>query len=190
MCFSPFLHWVPPFTLLTPGNFLWTFFCHCRSSTFFYYSSYQSVLWLIINSLNIGQKSAKTWGWIADFIFIHDAIVVPVVGKRSEYSTDYNVYSIPVFLLSPLSPFAYVRAKSLQLCPTLWDLLDYPARLLCPWDSPGKNTGVGCCALLQGIFLSQGLKLNLLCLQHWQVDSFPPVATLMLIPYWKSFSAF
>ena len=28
-----------------------------------------------------------------------------------------------------------------------------PARLLCPWDSSGKNTGVGCHALLQGIFL-------------------------------------
>ena len=27
-----------------------------------------------------------------------------------------------------------------------------PARLLCPWESPGKNTGVGCHALLQGIF--------------------------------------
>ena len=31
-----------------------------------------------------------------------------------------------------------------------------PARLLCPWDSPGKNIGVGCQALLQGIFLTQG----------------------------------
>ena len=30
-----------------------------------------------------------------------------------------------------------------------------PARLLCPWDSPGKNTGVGCHALLQGIFPTQ-----------------------------------
>ena len=27
-----------------------------------------------------------------------------------------------------------------------------PTRLLCPWDSPGKNTGVGCHALLQGMF--------------------------------------
>ena len=26
----------------------------------------------------------------------------------------------------------------------------WPTRLLCPWDSPGKNTGVGCHALLQG----------------------------------------
>ena len=31
-----------------------------------------------------------------------------------------------------------------------------PTRLLCPWDFPGKNTGVGCRFLLQGIFLTQG----------------------------------
>ena len=36
-----------------------------------------------------------------------------------------------------------------------------PARLLCPWDSPGKITGVGCHALLQ-IFLTQGLNPHLL----------------------------
>ena len=30
-------------------------------------------------------------------------------------------------------------------------------RFLCPWNSPGKNTGVGCHSLLQGIFLTQGL---------------------------------
>ena len=30
-----------------------------------------------------------------------------------------------------------------------------PTRLLCPWDSPGKNTRVGCHFLLQGIFLTQ-----------------------------------
>ena len=32
-----------------------------------------------------------------------------------------------------------------------------PARLLCPWDSPGKNTGVGCHFLLQGILFTEGL---------------------------------
>ena len=46
---------------------------------------------------------------------------------------------------------------------------------LCPWDSPGKNTGVGCHALLQGIFLTQGLNLYLLSLLHQQVDSLPLV---------------
>ena len=47
------------------------------------------------------------------------------------------------------------------------------ARILCPWDSPGKNTGMGCCALLQGIFPTQGLNPGLLhgrqifyCLRH------------------------
>ena len=33
--------------------------------------------------------------------------------------------------------------------------LTVPTRLLCPWDSPGSNTGVGCHFLLQGIFLTQ-----------------------------------
>ena len=37
-------------------------------------------------------------------------------------------------------------------------------------DSPGKNTGVGCCALLQGIFLTQGSSPYLL---HWQAGSLP-----------------
>ena len=39
-----------------------------------------------------------------------------------------------------------------------------------PWDSPGKNTGVGYHSLLQGFFPTQGSNLDLL---HWQVDSLP-----------------
>ena len=35
-------------------------------------------------------------------------------------------------------------------------------RLLCPWDSSGKNTGVGCHSILQGIFLTQGSNPGLL----------------------------
>ena len=38
----------------------------------------------------------------------------------------------------------------------------WPARLLCPWDSPGKNTGVDCHSLLQKIFPTSGLNLGLL----------------------------
>ena len=43
-----------------------------------------------------------------------------------------------------------------------------PARLLCPLDSPGKNSGVGCHILLQGIFPTQiqGSNLSLLHLLH------------------------
>ena len=38
----------------------------------------------------------------------------------------------------------------------------YPARLLCPWDFPGKNIGVDCHYLLQGILLTQKPNLHLL----------------------------
>ena len=40
---------------------------------------------------------------------------------------------------------------------SLWPHGLYPARLLCPWNFPGKNIGVGCHFLLQGIFLTQDL---------------------------------
>ena len=46
-----------------------------------------------------------------------------------------------------------------QLFVTPWTV---PTRVLCPWDSPGKNTGVGCHALLQGIFPIQESNLHLL----------------------------
>ena len=77
-----------------------------------------------------------------------------------------------------------MRASSVtSLCLTLCD----PTRLLCPWDSPGKNTGVGCHALLQEIF-STWTELNpcFLYLLQWQAGSLPlalpgkPVFTLGL----------
>ena len=55
-------------------------------------------------------------------------------------------------------------------------VLLFVARLLCPRDSPGKNTGVGCSALLQGIFPTQGLNPHLLRLLHWQAGSVPLAA--------------
>ena len=45
---------------------------------------------------------------------------------------------------------------------TLWTVA---TRLLCPWDFPGKNTGVSSHLLLQGIFPIHS------CLLHWEVDS-------------------
>ena len=51
-------------------------------------------------------------------------------------------------------------AKSLQSCPTLRFHRLLPIRLLCPWDSQGKNTGMDCHFLLQGIFQTQGLNLS------------------------------
>ena len=45
----------------------------------------------------------------------------------------------------------------IQLFMTPWSIA---TRLLCPWDSPGKNIGVGCYFLLQGIFPTQGSNLS------------------------------
>ena len=64
-----------------------------------------------------------------------------------------------------LSPVFESEVKMLlaQLCPILRKPMgSYPTRLLCPWDSPGKNTGVGCHFLLWGIFPMQKLNSGLL----------------------------
>ena len=50
----------------------------------------------------------------------------------------------------------------LQSCPALCQ----PTRVVCPGNFSGKNSEVGCHFLLQGIFLTQGLNLCLLCLLH------------------------
>ena len=59
-----------------------------------------------------------------------------------------------------------------------------PAKLLCPWDSPGKNTGVGSHFLLQGIFPTQGLNWGLsLCRQilyHLSHQGSPLIFQLLL----------
>ena len=55
------------------------------------------------------------------------------------------------------------------MCSIMSDSLQ-TTRLLCPCDFPGKNTGVGCHALLQRIVPTQGSNSHLL---HWQGDSLP-----------------
>ena len=65
-----------------------------------------------------------------------------------------------------------VCAKSLLSCLTLFDPMDCsPPGSSVHGDSPGKKTGVGCHALLQGIFPTQGLNQHLLWVLHWQVGS-------------------
>ena len=71
---------------------------------------------------------------------------------------------------------------------------------LCPWDFPGKNTGAGGHALLEGIFPTQGSNPCLLCFLHWQVSSLPLsylgslekrraiCKYVCLVPYFVSFS--
>ena len=61
------------------------------------------------------------------------------------------------------------RFSHVQLC----DPMGCSPPLLWPWDSPGKNTGVGWCACLKGIFSTQGSNPRLLHLLHWEAGSLP-----------------
>ena len=62
------------------------------------------------------------------------------------------------------------RFSRVQLCATPWTVAH---QVLCPWDSPRKNTGVGCHPLLQGTFPIQGLSRGLIHLLRWQAGSLP-----------------
>ena len=54
-----------------------------------------------------------------------------------------------------------------QLCSTVCNPIECSLpRLLCPWNSPGKKTGVGSHSLLQEIFSTQRLNLGLLICRH------------------------
>ena len=61
--------------------------------------------------------------------------------------------------------------KVTPFCPTLW-----PNGLYSPWNSPGQNTGVGICSLLQGIFPTQGgIELGSPALQADSLPAEPPL---------------
>ena len=71
-----------------------------------------------------------------------------------------------IFFISALSPVVICRC-SCQVASVLFDSVQsrrrQPTRLLCPWDSPGKNTGVGCHFLLQCIKVKSGSEVAQSC---------------------------
>ena len=83
-----------------------------------------------------------------------------------QVTTEHQV-DIPVLCsrFSLVTYFMKVKVLVTQSCQTLCDHRLLPSRLLCPWNSPGKNNGVGCYSLLQGIFPNQGSNPGLL---HWR----------------------
>ena len=82
----------------------------------------------------------------------------------------YSLY-IPQFLA--LCPGYNMCAHSVMS--TLCDPWTVALQVPLSRDFPGKDTGIGCHFLLQGIFPTEGLNPCLLHLLHWQVDSLPLV---------------
>ena len=103
------------------------------------------------------------------------AAVHGVAKSRTRLSNWTELWSTERQLLSEMIQCKFKKISSrwkgkvigAQSCPTLCDPMD------CPWNSPGKNTEVGCHSLLQGIFPTQGLNLCLLCLLHCLQTSYP-----------------
>ena len=87
------------------------------------------------------------------------------------------------FLPFPFLCLACLHAQSLNLSDSLQSYGLQPARLFCPWDFSGKNTGTCCHALLQGIFPTQGSNPRLLhCRRILYSLSYPGSPSYVLIP--------
>ena len=108
-----------------------------------------------MNAWTPKEKEANGMNWLMGI----DAYKLSITGTKQK--TNVNL------LYSTGRRACSVASNSLQ-AHALW-----PARLLCPWGFPGKNTGVGGHFLLQGIFLTLGLNPCFPCLLLWQEDSSP-----------------
>ena len=95
----------------------------------------------------------------------------------------------------PILVATCMHAQLLQLCPTLCNPMNCGPQVLCPRDSPGKNTGVDCHTLLQGIFPTQGLNSWLPVSPALLEDSLPtePLRKPLVIPcptkYWEFYTS-
>ena len=77
-------------------------------------------------------------------------------------------------------------AKSLQSCLTLRPQRQQLTRLPCPWDSPGKNTGVGCHFLLQCVKVKSLSRVWLLATPWTAAYQAPPSMGFSRQEYWSS----
>ena len=98
----------------------------------------------------------------ADTLYsVSDALVNCIKALNLQAMTMSGI--IPVCVLSHFSHAQlFVTLWSQRVCGSKKGQVCVAHRLLCPRDSSGKNTGVGCHALLQGIFPTQGSNVDLL----------------------------
>ena len=84
---------------------------------------------------------------------------IPWIEERSglQSTGSQRVRHFLVIKSSSNNIYVCMHGKSLQSHQTLRRQRPWPARLLCPWDFPGKNTGVGC-PFLQGDLPDPGIE--------------------------------
>ena len=94
-------------------------------------------------------------------MFLHYPLVH--LFEEFRFQLPYIIRHTPSNFLNKVNIILSESASLLVVSDSLWPHWLQFTRLLCPWSSPGKNTGVGRHSLLQGIFLIQGSNL---CLLH------------------------
>ena len=115
-------------------------------------------------------------------------------GPTGHHHSALTLYATQIPSTVALYPWATITSHSERNSPfcecakLLRSVLPFAA----PWtiaghaplsmEPPSKNTGVGCHALPQGIFLTQRSNPHLLCLPHWQAHSLPPAPLELLTP--------
>ena len=109
------------------------------------------------------------WAELSELITPEAALVTPPCFSRDwpglVAQSEPGVWRPKLDSVSPLCMLSCL-VMSDSLCPHGL----YFARLLCPWDFPGKKTELGCQFPFQAIFPPQWLNPHLL---HWQADSLP-----------------
>ena len=98
-------------------------------------------------------KPSVNFSFIIMILLMHSLVLLIIqcwLASERVSNTDYNTLKFSFFKCSVKIQFlaSAAAAKLLQSCPTL---CRQPTRLPRPWDSPGKDTGVGCHFLLQGM---------------------------------------
>ena len=111
----------------------------------------------------------NVWGWVTGNFILSKFLQVILSNFKKCCSKILGCCKLPERRVrwELGSVCGYVRLLShMAVSDSLWLYRLWPASLLCPWDFPGKNTGVGCHFLLRRIFLTQGSNPHLLNLLH------------------------
>ena len=104
-------------------------------------------------------------------------------------SSKFNSTSINIYIYSHYTPelqitdffqahLGHFENWPYSVCSVMSNSLQPLGKLLCLWNYPSENTGIGCHFLFQGIFPTQGWSPHLLGLLQWPVDSLPPLSHL------------
>ena len=115
-------------------------------------------MWVVSEPEKVGAAPSPNWGTLRNVVCVRSCLDIRGQDRHREHIISFE--NLPGSSCSSQGELTKgsetsagnrvaAAAKSLQSCPTLCDPIDSSPPGSRPWDSPGKNTGVGCQFLLQ-----------------------------------------